>query len=317
MKEKNLYLESSSFAIGTKQKTVKRKRKNFRKTVDINCQIFRLKQMFTIIFNSDTLLNTARNYMNSFDDNLSDIKDGEKISGVINDSTFPFMIYYDEIETGNPLGSHKGIHKIGVFYVSLRCLPTHLYSKLDYIYPLMLIPSMKSQFLHRALERSVIQVNDVLEAPIDIKGVKLSFRFAGFIGDNLGLHQILRFTEGFTSNFPCRFCTMPRNIAQFSSTVDNSLLRNLENYTDALQILDVSATGITRDSPLKNILNYHVLQNSFVDLMHDFAEGVGNYGMTCIIKYYVTNALLNLEALNDKLSTFHFHQHSNGPPVIK
>ena len=75
------------------------------------------------------------------------------------------------------------------------------------------------------------------------------------------------------------------------STVDISLLRNLENYTDALQIMDVSATGITRDSPLNSILNYHVLQNSFVDLMHDFAEGVGNYGMTCIIKYYVTNAL--------------------------
>ena len=58
--------------------------------------------MFTIIFNSDTLLNTARNYMNSFDDNLSDIKDREKFSGVLNDSTFPFVIYYDEIETGNP-----------------------------------------------------------------------------------------------------------------------------------------------------------------------------------------------------------------------
>ena len=54
LKEKNLYLESSSFAIGTKQKTVKIKSKIFRKTVDINCQIFRLKQMFTIIFNSDT-----------------------------------------------------------------------------------------------------------------------------------------------------------------------------------------------------------------------------------------------------------------------
>ena len=81
------------------------------------------------------------------------------------------------------LGSHKGIHKIGVFYVSLRCFPTHLYSKLDYIYPLMLKPSMKCQFLDRALERLVIEVNDVLEGPIDIKGVKLSFKFAGFIGD--------------------------------------------------------------------------------------------------------------------------------------
>ncbi len=38
-------------------------------------------------------------------------------------SALQIQVYYDEFETANPLGSKRGIHKVGVFYFVLRNLP--------------------------------------------------------------------------------------------------------------------------------------------------------------------------------------------------
>ena len=45
----------------------------------------------------------------------------------------PLYLFFDDIEVGNPLGSHAGVNKFGVLYVSLACLPPHLASKLNTI----------------------------------------------------------------------------------------------------------------------------------------------------------------------------------------
>jgi len=36
-----------------------------------------------------------------------------KQSENVNEKIYPLFIYYDEFETGNPLSSHAGIHKLG------------------------------------------------------------------------------------------------------------------------------------------------------------------------------------------------------------
>lgn len=46
---------------------------------------------------------------------------------------FPLYVYYDEIECGNPLGSHSGRHKYGAVYASIACLPPAIASKLSSI----------------------------------------------------------------------------------------------------------------------------------------------------------------------------------------
>ena len=55
---------------------------------------------------------------------------------------------------------------------------------------------------------------------------------------------------------------------------DASLLRNIQNYEVDLD-KPVSECGINSSSILNTIPNFHVTDNPFVDLMHDFCEGIG------------------------------------------
>ena len=87
---------------------------------------------------------------------LCDVKDAQCCKD-INENTCPLVLFFDEIETGNPLESHKIIQKIGVFYASLRCFPTHMYSKSCNIYPYIFIPSLgvEYKYMHQIWENVV------------------------------------------------------------------------------------------------------------------------------------------------------------------
>jgi len=36
-------------------------------------------------------------------------------------TVLPLFMYFDDFESGNVLGSHSGIHKVGAVYVSIPC----------------------------------------------------------------------------------------------------------------------------------------------------------------------------------------------------
>lgn len=46
------------------------------------------------------------------------------------EDSVPVMLelYYDEFETANPLGPHKGIYHMGVFYYTIKNLPNYFNS---------------------------------------------------------------------------------------------------------------------------------------------------------------------------------------------
>lgn len=314
--ENKLLIEPIEIILKYSMKLLKRKRGVTRQSVPIIGYIFNIKNLFKILLETDSIFNQIKKYLNEKSTGLNDLKDGSKYLGKHKEFTVMFVIFYDDIETGNPLGSKKGVHKLGAFYVSFRCLPTHLYSKLEHIYPLMLIPVIDNHCTDVALQKLVLDINILLQERLIIRKIKISFEFAGFVGDNLGLHKIFGFTEGFTANFPCRMCKMPKSNTQVSLTSDSTLKRNIHNYNADLDINDLSLTGINRESVLNSIIDYHVVDNDFVDLMHDFAEGVGNYAMMCVIQYYNAQDIFNIEVFNDRINHFYFGDNVK-PPNIK
>ena len=54
------------------------------------------------------------------------------INGLL-EATLPLYIFYDELETGNALGSHAGKNKFGATYASIAVLPPRIASRLDAI----------------------------------------------------------------------------------------------------------------------------------------------------------------------------------------
>lgn len=54
------------------------------------------------------------------------------------ENVLPIIVYYDDIETGNALGSHAGSNNLGVVYATIPCLPPSLSSKLSHIFPVLI-----------------------------------------------------------------------------------------------------------------------------------------------------------------------------------
>lgn len=56
-------------------------------------------------------------------------------------TVLPIFLYYDDVEMGNPLGSHSGIHKLGCVYYTIAGLPSEYLSSLDNIFAAYLFHS--------------------------------------------------------------------------------------------------------------------------------------------------------------------------------
>ena len=46
----------------------------------------------------------------------------------------PLILYFDDFEINNPFGTHRGIHKLGVVYCTIGCIPEEYSSQLENIF---------------------------------------------------------------------------------------------------------------------------------------------------------------------------------------
>lgn len=123
--------------------------------------------------------------------------------------------FFDEFETANPLGSKKGIHKLGGIYFTLRNFPPKLNSSLINIHLVALFHAqdIKMYGFDTILE-PIINDFKVLETD----GVKVPlFKNALYgsivqvTGNNLGIHRLFGFVESFSARNCCRFCILEKS----------------------------------------------------------------------------------------------------------
>ena len=123
----------------------------------INCvraKQYNLKELCELFFSVPQVLQGALTYMEASNDQgtVRDVKDGTLFQATC--GTKPFVLFYDELECGNALGSHKGCQKLGVIYASLRCFEPYMYAELESILPYIIIPSKGLKSLDRVLKKS-------------------------------------------------------------------------------------------------------------------------------------------------------------------
>lgn len=126
----------------------------------------------------------------------------------------PIIVYFDDFEPNNAIGSRSGSHKIGGVYIKIACLPEHLNSKLAHIYAAMFFFTEDRKYKHfgntRVLVPLIKDLNDLITVGIELHNhasytlVKLIPIFVS--GDNLGINLILGFQECFVANYFCRIC---------------------------------------------------------------------------------------------------------------
>lgn len=95
--------------------------------------------------------------------------------------------------------------------------------------------------------------------------------------------------------------------------MDESLLRNCENYSEDIVINDQSKTGIKKDFVLNKLDYFHVTNIMFVDPMHDITEGVSNFGMCAVLDYYIGKGTFTIDGINQRIKNFTFGKYQSSP----
>lgn len=241
-----------------------------------------------------------------------------------NDIFLPLYIFFDDLEVGNPLGSHAGINKFAAIYASIACLPPHISSRLDSIIFSSLMYSSdrvkfgnKKSFNHLIEELNFLNIEGIL---IKIKDtlIRVKFQLVLVLGDNLGLNQILGFIDSFNKDYFCRMCRATLKECREECVEDESKLRNRTNYEEDLKAGEIN--GIKEECIFHKVNGFHVTENITVDFMHDLLEGVCTYVMRNIVNTFVfEKQYFTLQTLNTRMQCFNFGPvgNVNKPPIIK
>ena len=168
----------------------------------VRAKQFPLDKLLQTFLSVPSVFNAALNYMKKSKNPqiYSDCRDGT-LCDDIGANTIPFVLFFDEIECNNPLGSHKGEHKLGVIYVSLRCFETYIYANLDSILPYIIIPSKGLKFMDKVVLKISQDISSIKDG-ICVDTQNLFIKFAGLCGD-LGQHKFPGIAGSFSANYLC------------------------------------------------------------------------------------------------------------------
>ena len=233
-------------------------------------------------------------------------------------SALQLCLYYDECEVVNPLGSRRGIHKIGFIYMSLRSLRPVFNSCLKNIHIVTAFNSIdRCKYGFNRILAPLVEDLQLLEQGVDLtlrdgRVIHRRGTVVQIAGDNLGLNQLCGFVESFSAMHYCRICTISKDVSR-ETDKDNSLtLRSKAQYSEQLEQVQ-NGRLTTRDCGIKGscLLNklkyFHVVENVTVDPMHDILEGLAPYELKLILCSFIFDRqYFSLQLLNARVASFDY-----------
>ncbi|XP_074095229.1 uncharacterized protein LOC141524941 [Cotesia typhae] len=239
------------------------------------------------------IFESIQDYMGSLSDEsniLQNVLQGqlwkEKKKSFGDKLVLPLVLYHDDYETNNPLGSHRGLAKTGAVYINIPCLPPNLQSKLENIFVTLLFNSLDEKdfsyqiILHKLLEElKELQTTGLILFEKTPSEKTIFFSLLTVVGDNLAMNAIHGFICSFSGNYCCRFCLIDRSQIKDTYQIDESLLRTQSQYEFQIETKKFDSTGIKSSSCFNYLPGYNVIDSMCVDVMHDILEGVCQYDL--------------------------------------
>ncbi|KYN09486.1 hypothetical protein ALC57_18391 [Trachymyrmex cornetzi] len=220
----------------------------------------------------------------------------------------PLTLFFDDVEVNNPLGSHKGLSKIGTVYCTISCLPPEYASMLENIFLLQIHKYTdykcfgNERIFHNIIKQLTDLENNGLIVNVYGKEYKIFFNLIYIAGDNLGLNSILGFNKSFNSMYSCRICTASKTEYHKQFVENSELIRKIESYSEHCSN---KMFGIQELCTFNKIPAFHLLTNISIDPMHDLLEGVCRYDMGKIFNNFINvEKFFTLQHLNNRLSNY-------------
>ncbi|XP_044005527.1 uncharacterized protein LOC122850442 [Aphidius gifuensis] len=209
-------------------------------------------------------------------------------------------------------------------YVTIPCfLPEYQSTTRSIFHDAVFYSKDREEFGNFAVFKILIEElkfleNTGIELDLPQGKTQLYFKPGLIVGDNLGLHSLFGFVEGFTANYSCCFCKMDKVQRLLATTEDNFYLRNVNNYNKDPKICNPKTTGIKEQCCFNGVGDFHVVSNLCCDIMHDLIEGVCVFDMVAIISNFIENGYFTLNELNNCLKNFYYGivDSDNVPPAI-
>lgn len=160
------------------------------------------------------------------------------VSNYSNKTVMPLVLYYDDFETCNPLGSHAGIYKLGAVYFTIASIPPKYASRIENIFVALLFHSQdriifgnRSVFDILLKELKELETEGLSITSNDIT-INVCFVVLLVVGDNLGIHSIFGYPESFVANYCCRFCTENKENIRKCINLKIESIREVKDYAE-------------------------------------------------------------------------------------
>lgn len=238
--------------------------------------------------------------------------------------TIRLLLFTDEFENANPLGSKTKIHKVNGFYFKImNVCDTNSLSNV-FVYALARANIVKKYGYDAVLEPFVDEVLQLMSGiTVKLHGMKvvLKVKFVGVTGDTLGLHEILLLLSPSTTRF-CRDCLItrgefhrhPYRLGIRRTETNRATLARRAKRFPRLNLMRRDGYRSTRDTILKK-LGFNPRQNKKFDKLHDLFEGVTMLLIIAILRFCFKEKIFTSDFFNERLKAFDYGQvnESNKP----
>lgn len=237
-------------------------------------------------------------------------------NALLSETAISLILYVDEFEICNPIGTSKTTHKVFGVYFTLGNLPPGSNSSLSSIYLCALINS--NDVKHYGYERVLEPLLDDL-VTLENDGVfisKLGRTIKGTVqciaADNLGAHSIAGFVENFSGNYVCRFCTADKEEIQTTQVSSGTFCRRTEAihaaHLEAIRQNDLpNHYGVKGVCVISEKLSHFKVTTGFPpDIMHDLFEGIVPREIALCLTVLISKKYFTLADLNRAIKNFPF-----------
>ncbi|XP_028409272.1 uncharacterized protein LOC114531867 [Dendronephthya gigantea] len=298
------------------------KMKSVRKTDQV-CYVPFLESLEQLL-NNDSVMFDVKHPHKSTGNLLCDYCDGDDFVNHPLFSQDPYalqiLLYFDEVEICNPLGSKANKHKLGAFYYTLGNIRPEKRSHLNAIQLLALVPSphLKTYGPDDVLapfmeDLSLLEQDDGYEFSINGNSV-VQLRFSLVITLGLSFLVGLKKDHKPTGDAGSAWVFHEKGfILRTRGSYDQQCAHILRDdyYSYAYEI--------NRSSPLNSSRYFHVIGGLPGDAMHDVLEGVLQYEVKELLNELINvKKLLTLKELNRRLAEFDYgyYNDANKPSPI-